>query len=287
MRTGQPARIARALTRPGPRSAIRRFSRACRCALALITTFTLAADTAADTVAVNGIELYYEVHGDGEPLLLIHGGLGHGEYWSRQTAVLARDYRVIVVDSRGHGRSTFTDEPISYRLMASDLRALLDHLDVRAAHLVGWSDGGILGLELAIHHPERLLRVVAYGANFHPGGVKPDVMANPTFARFVERAAADYQRLSPAPERWQAFLANIGQMWGSQPDYSRAQLAGISVPVLVLAGLGEEAVFVDHMRELHRRIPGSELQVMEGTGHFAMWDRPQAFNDIVLEFLRR
>ena len=245
------------------------------------------APVGADTVRVNGIDLYHEIHGEGEPLLLVHGGLGYGDYWRTQVEAFSSHYRVIVVDSRGHGRSTFTTEPISYRLMASDLIALLDHLGIEAAHLVGWSDGGILGLELAIHQPHRVRRVVAYGANYHPSGVKPDVLDNARFSRFIERAAKDYQAVSPAPERWDEFLGNIGKMWQTQPDYSREELGNITTPILVLGGLGEEAVFVDHIRETHRRIPGSELRIMEGTGHFAMWDRPEAFNAIVLEFLAR
>src|SRR6187401_2248550 len=93
---------------------------------------------------VNGIMMYYQVFGSGEPILLIHGGLGHGDIWSSQVADLAKDHKVIVPDSRGHGRSTRNAEPFGYDLMASDYLALLDHLKIDRTELVGWSDGGII-----------------------------------------------------------------------------------------------------------------------------------------------
>ena len=245
----------------------------------------LAGAAHAETLSANGITLHYETHGEGKPLLLVHGGLGHSGAWEKQIPVLSRQFRVITLDSRGHGRSTFDDTPISYALMTRDVLALLDHLGIERADLLGWSDGGIIGLELAIHHPSRVGRVIAFGANFHPSGVRPDTTEHPNFARYIEQAAADYQRLSPAPGRWDEFLANIGRMWASEPDYSRAEMAAITSPVLVLGGLSEEAIFVEHMRETHRRIPGSALRIMEGTGHFAMWEQPETFNRIVLDYL--
>lgn len=253
---------------------------------ACLLVLAAACGARADTVRLNGVDLYYEVHGAGEPLLLIHGGLGHGALWSRQIPAFAEHFQVIVPDSRGHGRSSFDDTPIGYALMARDVVALLDHLGVEAAHLVGWSDGGIIGLEMAIHHPTRLRRLVAYGANHNTQGVRSDIGDNARFNAFIEQATRDYQRLSPAPERWQAFLDNISRMWANEPEYSEAELRGISAPVLVLGGLEEEAIYVEHMKATAALIPGSRLELMAGTGHFALIEKPEAFNRIVLDFLR-
>src|SRR5215207_139246 len=98
------------------------------------------------TAPVNGIEMYYAAYGSGEPLLLVHGGLGYADIWANQVIDLMKDHKVIVADSRGHGRSTRTEEPYGYDLMASDYVALLDHLKIDKVALVGWSDGGIIGL---------------------------------------------------------------------------------------------------------------------------------------------
>ncbi len=237
------------------------------------------------TVAINGIDLYYEIHGSGPPLVLIHGGLGHSGYWHQQFDALGQHYQLIALDSRGHGRSGFDAEPIGYRLMTRDVLALLDHLGIARAHILGWSDGGIIGLELAIHHPSRVNKIIAYGANYRPEGVRKDVADNARFNAFIAQAASDYQSISPAPERWQEFLDNIGGMWAREPNYSDEQLRGIAVPMLILGGLEEEAIEIDHIRATAALIPGSKLQFMAGTGHFAMWDKPEEFNRIVLEFL--
>lgn len=136
---------------------------------------------------VNGIQMYYAVYGKGDPVLLIHGGLGHADIWSSQVAELARTHKVIVADSRGHGRSTRTEEPFGYDLMASDYVALLDHLKIGKTALVGWSDGGIIGIDLAMNHPDRLTRVFAQAANVTTDGVDPGVLTNKTFAAYIER----------------------------------------------------------------------------------------------------
>lgn len=188
------------------------------------------------TAKVNGIDLYYEVYGAGNPVILLHGGLANGTYYRNQIPVLAANYQVIVVDSRGHGRSTFDQQPISYELMASDVLGLMDQLGLKKASIVGWSDGGIIGLELAIHHPDRLNKVVAYGANFDPSGVRLDVGTNAKFTAYTNQAEKDYKALSPAPERWDEFLNNIYNMWATEPNYSEDQLKAITTPILILDG---------------------------------------------------
>ena len=146
------------------------------------------------TATINGAALYYEVHGDpdGQPVLLLHGGAGSSEDFVNLAPVLvAAGYRVVAMDSRGHGRSAWGDLPITYEQMAADALGLLDHLGIAKTDVVGWSDGAIIALDLAIHHPERLDRVVAYGANFTPEGVH-DRAERPVPP--FERLIADYRR---------------------------------------------------------------------------------------------
>lgn len=236
--------------------------------------------------AVNDIEMYYAVYGEGEPLLL-HGGLGNADYFANQIEAFSAEYQVIAVDSRGHGRSTVTETPIGYSLMASDVLALMDYLEIDAANLVGWSDGGIIGLDIAINHPDRLIKLIAYGANYIPSGVRSDIGDSATFNAYIERALADYAELSPAPENVDAFLENIGNMWATEPNFSEEQLGSITTPTLILDGWEEEAIYPEHAFEMARLIPGAELLLMPDVGHFAMFQTSEMFNSIVLEYLGR
>jgi pimeloyl-ACP methyl ester carboxylesterase len=236
---------------------------------------------------VNDIQMYYAIYGDGEPVLLIHGGLGHGDVWGFQVQALSESHQVIVADSRGHGRSTRSGQPFGYQLMADDYLALLDHLGIDQVALVGWSDGGIIGLDIAIRHPERLSRLFAFAANYTPEGVKASVAEDLTFNAYIARAGADYARLSPTPDEFDAFVGQISQMWATEPNYSKDQLRAIGVRTVIFAGEHDEAIEPAHTAEMAALIPHAELVVMEDASHFAMWQQPDAFNTTVLEFLAR
>jgi pimeloyl-ACP methyl ester carboxylesterase len=234
---------------------------------------------------VNDIEMYYAVYGEGEAVLLIHGGLGHADAWGFQVPVLAEDHKVVVADSRGHGRSTRSDQPFGYALMAGDYLALLDHLGIDKVALVGWSDGGIIGLDIAIRHPERLRALYAFAANYDPSGVKETVGIDPTFGGYVERMSADYARLSPTPDDFDAFVEQISQMWATEPTYSEDQLRAITVRTVIFAGEHEEAIEQEHTEAMAALIPNARLEIMPDASHFAMWQQPEAFNASVQNFL--
>jgi pimeloyl-ACP methyl ester carboxylesterase len=234
--------------------------------------------------AVNGIRLWYAVFGHGDPVILVHGGLANSDYWGLQVPVLARGYQVVVLDSRGHGRSTRTAAPIGYDVMASDVLALMDMLHIGKAALVGWSDGAIIGLDIAIHHPERLTRLFAFAANSEPSGVK-DVEKSPVFSAYIERAAREYERLSPTPREFKAFLDNISHMWATEPHYTEAQLRGIVVPTWIVDADHDEAIKrenTDYMAEL---IPGAGELILPGVSHFAFLQDPALFNEALMHFL--
>ncbi len=239
---------------------------------------------ASGMVPINGIRMYYAVYGDGPPVLLIHGGLGHADIWGFQVPALAKDHKVIVADSRGHGRSTRSQQPFSYALMADDYLALLDFLRVDKVALVGWSDGGIIGLDIAIRHPERLTRLFAFAANTTPEGTN-DVANSPTFDAYFARARKDYASLSPTPDEYDAFVKQISKMWVIEPRYSKEQLRAISVPTMIFDGDHDEAIKLEHTREIAELIPGARLVIMKDASHFAMWQKPTEFNATVRKFL--
>jgi pimeloyl-ACP methyl ester carboxylesterase len=233
---------------------------------------------------VNGVALAWARYGHGEPVLLLHGGAGNGEHWANQVPALAAQYQVLVVDARGHGRSTLGDRPLSYALMADDVVALMDTLELPRAAVVGWSDGGIVGLDLALRYPQRLTRLVAYAANYDLTGLQHGGGA--TFQAYFARCAHDYARLSPTPKGFAALQAKLSPMWRTQPTYTAAQLSGVTVPTLVLDGAHDEIIRQAHLKELARLVPGARLELLADASHFALFQQPKAFNDAVLAFLR-
>jgi pimeloyl-ACP methyl ester carboxylesterase len=237
------------------------------------------------SAAVNGIRLYYATIGQGSPVVLLHGGLANSDYFGNQIAALAPRHRVIVVDSRGHGRSTRDARPFGYDLMADDVVALLDQLQIGRADIVGWSDGAIIGLDLSIRHPTRVGRVFAFAANTVTAGVVDGVENNPTFAAFIARTGQEYARLSPAPDQAQAFLDQISNMWASEPNWTDAQLQAIRAPVLVVDGDHDEAIRRPHTEYIAATIPGAGLLILPNTSHFAFLQDPAQFNFAVLHFL--
>jgi len=236
-------------------------------------------------VSANGISIYYAVYGRGSPVILLHGGLANSDYWGNQIQALASHHSVIVMDSRGHGRSTRDLRPYGYDLMADDVIALMDALKVPRAEIVGWSDGGILVLDLAIRHRGRVGKILAFAANTVPSGVKPDVEKNPTFAAFIERAGHEYQSYSATPKQYDAFVEQISKMWADQPNWTDAQLKAITTPVLVVDGDHDEAIKREHTEYIAATIPGAGLLILPNTSHFAFLQDPALFNFAVLHFL--
>ena len=165
--------------------------------------------------------------------------------------------------------------------MASDYLALLDFLKIDKASLVGWSDGGIIGLDIAMSHPERLTKLFAQAANVTVDGVKPDVMTNPTFAAYVKRSGEDYKKLSKTPDQYDAFVAQISHMWETQPNWTKEQLAAIKVPTAIVLGDHDEAIKRDHTEAMAAAIPGSKLVILPSASHFAMLQDPEGYTAAV------
>jgi pimeloyl-ACP methyl ester carboxylesterase len=236
--------------------------------------------------AVNRIQIWYAVLGQGEPVILLHGGLANANYWGNQMPVLARHYRVIVMDSRGHGRTTRNQQPFSYELMASDVLGLMDFLKIPKAAIVGWSDGAILGLEIAIHHPERLTKLFAFAANSDPSGVQ-DVDQSPVFKAFIARSQREYEELSSTPDQYKIFLAQIREMWATQPYFTAEQLSSIRVPTWIVDADHDEAIKRENTELMAKQIPGAGLLLQPWVSHFSFLQDPDQFNSDVLHFLGR
>ncbi|MGR9326109.1 alpha/beta fold hydrolase [Rhizobium leguminosarum] len=230
---------------------------------------------------VNDIKMYYAEYGEGDPILFIHGGLGNAEVWGHQVADFAKDHLVIVADSRGHGRSTRSQQPFGYDLMTSDYVALLDYLKIDKVTLVGWSDGGIIGIDMAMKHPEKLTRVIAQAANVTTEGVKPDVLNDKVFNDYINVAGEYYRKLSPTPNEYDAFVKQISEMWATQPAWTAADLGKISVPVTLAIGDHDEAVKLDHTEMMAKQIPGAKLVILKDVSHFAMLQDPSAYDGMI------
>src|SRR5271165_6444613 len=233
----------------------------------------------------NGIKIHYAIYGQGTPVVFLHGGLANTDYWGNQVPAVAAHHTVILMDSRGHGRSTRDARPYGYDLMADDVVALMDVLTIPKADIVGWSDGGILGIDLAMRHKDRVGKVFAFAANTVTSGVKEGVEKNPTFAAFIERAGHEYAELSATPKEYAAFVDQISKMWGDQPNWTGAELAAIDTPVLVVDGDHDEAIKREHTEYIAATIPHAGLLILPNVSHFAFLQDPKQFNFAILHFL--
>lgn len=239
------------------------------------------------TVSNDGAAIWHASYGAGPAVILLHGGLGNAGNWGYQVpALVEAGYRVIVIDSRGHGRSTRDDRDFSYVLMSDDVLAVMDHLAISKAAVVGWSDGACTALILADRHPERVSGVFFFACNMDATGTL-EFKPTPVIDRCFSRHRKDYEALSATPDGFDAFVADVGKMMQSEPNYTAAELQAIKVPVTVAIGEADEFIRREHMDYLAKTIPGAEFALIPDVSHFAPLQRPTLFNEEVLRFLKR
>jgi pimeloyl-ACP methyl ester carboxylesterase len=218
-------------------------------------------------------------------VILLHGGLGHSGNWGYQVPALVRSgYRAVMIDSRGHGRSTRDARPFAYELMASDVSAVMDTLQLEQAGLVGWSDGACTALILASKAPTRAAGVFFFACNMDPSGTKEFVFT-PIIGRCLNRHKQDYARLSATPDQFDEFSDAVSLMQKTQPNYSAHDLAQIGVPVAIVQSEHDEFIKREHADYLARSIPNGEYIDLPGVSHFAPLQRPEQFNSAMLAFL--
>ena len=235
---------------------------------------------------INGVRIWYAIFGQGEPVLLLHGGLANSNYWGHQVPALAKKYMVIVMDSRGHGRSTRDEQSYSYKLMASDVIEFMDFLKIKQASIVGWSDGANIGLDIAINHPKRLNKLFSFAANSNPGAVA-DISNSPVFNAYIARTKKEYEELSPTPKEFETFCDQIGKMWQTQPDFTKDQFNSIKVATWIVSGDRDEAVKREDTEFMAAQIPNSGLLIQPWVSHFSFLQDSKQFNEDVLHFLEK
>ena len=245
--------------------------------------------------AVNGINLYYEIHGTGRPLVLLHGGLMHGGLFGPTLDMLARKHQVITPDLQGHGRTADIDRPMDLRFMADDIAALVDHLGVEKADVVGYSLGGGVALQLAVRHPEKVGKLVLVSANIRRDAIPAEMLAqqgqvNAAAAEFMKETPmyTEYMRIAPRPEDFPRLLDKMGQWMAKDFDYSD-EIRGLQMPTLIVAADADMAP-PSHYVEVFKLLDGGlrdggwmgegrpkgghALAILPGLTHYNMSDSP-------------
>jgi pimeloyl-ACP methyl ester carboxylesterase len=254
---------------------------------------------------VNGINLYYEIHGSGRPLILLHGGLGSGEMFGPVLPLLAERHQVVAVDLQGHGRTADIDRPIDVRLMAGDIAALIDHLQLETPDLVGYSLGGGVAFQTAVKYPAKVRRLVMVSANIRPDAIYPEMRAqqgqvNAAAAEFMKDTPMYqlYQRVAPRPEDFPRLLTKIGESMSKDFDFTE-EVRGLQMPTLVVAADADMAP-PSHYVEVFKLLDGGlrdggwmgegrpkgghALAILPGLTHYNIFNSP-LFAEATLAFL--
>jgi pimeloyl-ACP methyl ester carboxylesterase len=246
-------------------------------------------------VDIRDLRVYYEQHGAGEPLVLLNGALDTIESdWGAHLAAFTKRYRVLAYDHRGHGRTGASAAPFDgYDLLAGDLTALLDALDIKRAHFCGFSDGGITLLYFALRRPERVRSLILAGSQYTNDERTLSMLPKMTPERIQARVpewAAELERLHDThhhPGYWRELMVQMTSMWPVQPNLTVEQIGAIAAPTLLVAGERDNFGHPDMQFAMRRAMPQSELCILPAAGHNVMNDQPELFRLAALDFLRR
>lgn len=252
-----------------------------------------AAQVTSGYAEINSVKLYYEITGEGEPLLLLHGGLGGSDHFSKFTPSLSGSFKVITVDRRGHGRSYDNGEPYTYAAFADETAAFLDHLHLDSVNILGFSDGGVVGYHLASTYPNKVRKLVAVGANFLVNGMTEEAIEftknrltpeglRETFPE-IER---EYRATNPQPENFETFLTRSNDLWLRNPYLTEDQMMGIRAPVLFVVG-EKDAVRIEHVLLMRTLVENSQMCVLPGATHFVLGENPKVVLPILMDFLSK
>ena len=235
-----------------------------------------------DYIKIDGHDLYcYEWENEGEAVVLLHGGMSQTAHWASQIVPALEDYHVFAYDRSSHGFTSYRTESINFKYQVREAIDYLEKVVKEPAHIIGWSDGGIIGLFLAIQRPDLVKSLVAIGANFHFKGTVDTFEMGP----IREEERAEYAIYSPdSPETLDRIFKQFNEMWKSEPDISVSDLQKIQCPVLVMAG-DDDVIKHDHTIELFEALPLGQLAIVPGTSHILPKEKPGLVNLLITEFL--
>jgi len=229
---------------------------------------------------IRGFKMYYESYGRGKPLLLIHGNGGSIKSFINQIPYFSKHYRVIIADSRAQGKSTDSRDSLSYEMMADDLNALLEKLNLKQVYVIGWSDGGINGLLLAMRHPDKVKKLAVTGANLWPD----TTAVEPYIVKISMGAADSLSRLkNNAAVKAQLKLANL---LAYQPHIKPEELHRIQCPSLIIAG-DHDVIRPEHTLAIAKAIPQSYIWILPNSGHFTPFNSKDIFNTTIDVFFKK
>jgi len=241
-------------------------------------------------VISDGARIYYAVfnpHG-GAPVILLHGGFASSESWGYEVPRLVDGHEVIVMDNRGHGRSSMPAAPLSYAQMASDAIAVLDAVHVRKASVVGLSDGAIIGLILGFRYPDRVNKLFLWGANFNTHSERhgpPDPAMKGMGPIFMSRMQKQYEAVSPTKDGFPTLRTKLGQLYDKEPNLTPAELGSIRAPTVIADGEHEQFISPEHTKQLAQLIPGARLVILPHVSHGGPQQDPEGFHRVVAAFL--
>ncbi|WP_271767575.1 alpha/beta fold hydrolase [Aquimarina algiphila] len=239
-------------------------------------------DRAGKYAKINGIKMYYEVYGKGEPLLLIHGNGADIKSMSHQIDYFKTKYKIIVADSRGHGKSELKTDSLTYKQITKDWEELSSHLKLDSVNILGWSDGGIIGLKMGISNNTKIKNIVAMGANLRPDTTAVNSYAPEYVRKSIEKSKKMIEK-GDTSKNWKLEL-QLDEMLVFQPNIKNSDLKNINAPVLIMVG-DRDIIKNEHAIEMFNDLPKGQLCIMPGINHGAPRNNPYIFNQIVYRFL--
>jgi pimeloyl-ACP methyl ester carboxylesterase len=240
---------------------------------------------------IGNSRVYYEASGAGEPLLLLHGGFGTVEDFASQTPELAKHFRVVAFERPGHGHTADNAEPFSFETMAAYTVDVIEALKLGATNLVGWSDGAIIALLVAISRPDLVKRLISVSGLFDTEAQSPEdlnwirSLTPESFRKNMTALVKRYDKISPdGPAHFPVVFEKTKRLWLNEPNIAKEELAKISAPTMVMAG-DRDAIPIEHTLEMFRSIKRAQLCIIPGTTHFLMSQKPDIVNRAILDFL--
>jgi pimeloyl-ACP methyl ester carboxylesterase len=239
---------------------------------------------------IDDVKIHYKISGKGDPLFLLHGSLESMENWDKQVPEFSKKYKVITLDNRGHGQSTFTDRKLTYSLLCEDVVALMKELDIDSAYIVGFGDGGIIGMHMALNYPNRVRKLVAIGANYKADttAVYPPVLEkvkawdDDKVFSFVRNNFKGYQNFGQIKQ----FTERMKTMLLTEPNLTLDDLKKIKCPVMFMTG-DHDIIKQAHTSLMYETVKQGYMCVIPGTKHYPQKEKAQIVNSIILDFIAK